>query len=448
MATFRAYEKAKYYDLSHILNPVRGAGFYCLSGSTWQLLKGWLDFYGDWRSRYVQDLNVPIATLQGVDDDGWELIQDALDLAQHELGGDMSCDLAVVFEGLTAAINKLATSSGSCCGQTLGTEQNPPGSIDGSELVPPPGFTEPPVAMGTYRCDAANIFYAGAETLLTDLIATGFESQTSLGITVVAVVFGAVVAATPFFAAFTDFIGFLADLVLALFSGDFSLEAMLSAWQANKESVICTLYLAGTTDVRKVAYDDLIDTFGLADAEAEFLKALATASTLAGQVWAPEQLEAGWEDLIGEIDSTYQACDCGQGSWVIDGGAEWGTGTVAEMATSWVLLSSGQVGGSGEHHVRIRLTDAVGVPFGPYLGGPCSSYPAAPEPLRYVVASGPNPSLDYVKCNPGTGLVEQPVVKTYPDDYDALYWHIWYHPTSAFSVWVTTNPALFGSPPV
>lgn len=446
MTGFRAYPKAKYFDMVDIQSPVRGTGLYCLSGTTWQLLKGWIDFYGDWRSRYVESLDVPIYNLREVDDNNWQIVQDALDLAQHEIGDDMSCDIVSAINNLTLAIQ----GQSGCCGETYGDTQNPPGTIDGTETSPPAGFVDPVVAVDTHRCDMSNLFWHGIDDILTELIQVGFENQFALGMTVITLTFTTVLTTTsPFFAAFTEYIGFVANLVLSLWNGEFSLNVIQTAWRNNKENIICTLYRNGSTDSRKIAYDALIDTFSLSDAEALMLKSFATLSTLASQFYAPEELASQWSELVGALDSTYQDClGCVTESpeWVFKDDASYnGSGNISEIDTSWVLLSSGQTGGAGEHRVRIERIGVFTNPIGEFVDGPCENYPVPSASARRVVV-GSVSGVDVGLCEPGTGTIKFKTNPSYTAEYDAVYTIYWYA-ASPFQVWATTNPGLFDSPP-
>lgn len=392
------------------------------NGQDYALLMMCIPDSEQWRSSYTGAISYLNRGWQWDEKTG--SILDTIQVARESFMSLSICGFDVV----VAAINNVADAIRNqqvCCGATYGTEDNPPGTIDGTEGTPPAGFVEPVVAVDTHRCDMANLFYQGVDDTLTGLIDAGFESQFSLGVAVITLVFGTVLAgASAFFAAFVEYIGFVANLILSLFSGEFSLAAMQTAWQAAKEDIICTLYTEGDTDNRKAAYDDLVDTFGLSDAEAAFLKSFATLSTLAARYYAPETLAAQWEDLVGALDSTYQACTAcvPAGDWIIapaesiDTVFGWtdpeqafaGSGVIVPGEDSVISSAPATISGNSAHGLVLISRDtydwwlANGEPHDlptAILNQACG---APDSPISLVGALPANVSTAWRKCATGT----------------------------------------------
>jgi len=360
------------------------------------------------------------------------------------------------FADIVSALNAIAAAVGSggasgCCGgQTFGETEPVSGTIDGTEGTPPDGFVEPTATFDQHKCDAANLFYHGVESVLIELDAVNFESQFALGMTVITTLFSAVmVAAGGIFVAFLDYIGFIAQLILALWNGTFSIADMLAEWQANKTDIICTLYSSGTLDSKKEAYDALVDSMTLDPVEKEFLKAFATVSVLASTYYTPEEIEANWDDLLGEIDSSYLLCSvCDQG------GVENPVGTVSvgydidDIFTDWVKFDT-EFLGEGANWVILQVEGYTADPATNYLTQPCSNVPYSDTGIYWATETGEQQFAQVVYCTTsGTTVEIGPSLATSVSlSWKENAYRVTAKYNNATTVMMTLNPAIKDTPP-
>ena len=277
MIGFRLLPKAKYYEYDDITSPVRDTGLYCLSGSTWVIVKGLLDFYGDWRSRYVQELEVPKNQVQPVTDEQWEVIQDALDLAQHEMGYDMSCDLTEALGTLTTVLSGMAASiqnqvSVPDCGcETVGTEA-PEEPIETTPTIGPGEDFEDQASYNTYKCQAAT-------TIVHQIVQTQIRLQAEFPFGLANVTVRVMAAAVGYILGSVGLVGLLALLgqvsqlvTTLLFSDNFDLDNMITELNAAYDDLVCALYEAGGTTEAVSNVSDVLSGTAMSAAEVFYIE--------------------------------------------------------------------------------------------------------------------------------------------------------------------------------
>jgi len=276
----------------------------CLNENTWLLVQMLHSFYGSWRNRYSQ--NVDVVTPIQPDDEQWNLVMDIFDRGEMELT-QVTCldDLVNAIEGITAQIS-LSQSSGGCgCVASGDTDIRdiddtlPQDVPTGEEF--PPGF-EDRSEFDTYRCKAATKIF---DDYIGTLRNWAGLSGTVGGLTIAVIVGLSLLLVPPagliiILAALGTLLGINANLFA-------NLLLIADAMDDNREETICDIYDAGTTAEAATALADAagseVEALDLGVLEATYLA--ITSNLISNQ--AMEVLTT----KSAEVDDLPEA-DCGE----------------------------------------------------------------------------------------------------------------------------------------
>lgn len=448
--------KAKYYELDDITTPVRGQGFYCLSGATWVLLKGWLDYYGFWRTRYVKELETK--TIEPVNDGEWSTILDALNLAESELANDMSCDLSEVFTQLSNAIEGLTSVAGGGCCSPAAYGTMPQDATDNTGDIdtqtPPTGFVDW-ASYQAYKCKAANkivddmistIRNVGSLGGIVSLLAgaaLGLFFNTSLlsGIVVgvMAIGFSAGTAAAIV-------IGALIAIAVAGGSEWTYFDDVADYFETYKETVVCRMFNATSPEDARTGMNTYLIT-AMASSSASFkeqFSGLITAILSYDVYNLLFENDSEVASYVGEIDC--DDCDTGDFVWTLSQGTIAGSEDFEDIDDQWVIFDPWNPGNSQGTLIIYHNDIEGGTPLNEADEGPCNQYPSEGGGPLYIAGTQQTFKYHWV-CDNGT-------VRNY--DYpaglpagveDNIYYVRWTQNNMAGQFAVTTNPALASIPP-
>jgi len=359
--------------------------------------------------------------------------------------------LTAAVQGINVTLQRLATgiaTNPASCGCTLGTQPPTPGSYDPGD-PPPDGYQPPTVIDGyNYRCDIANLLWQDSWQVMDSLIDVSFESLLSLGLGVSTAVIEAVLAGPLIAAGPVGWgilaIGGAAGLLASFFINSLDLSGLQSSWEASKNAIICWLY--NTTSLGQAIEDwpSYVDSLIPSNyAQQAFLKYLINGNALACLFYEPEDISEALSQRRQEITSFMPCSGCsGGGDWFLTLGTAQGGASVDDIANQWVIFDVDAPTKSVQ--LALKLSGAY-EDWRADVGNDCTSYTGVPQPIRWAKPIGSDGFVYAVYCD-GSDLVaigDYPIAGYTKDDIlDVRLATNGSHPFA-----LTTNPALFASPP-
>lgn len=256
--------------------------------------------------------------------------------------GPVTCDLV----GVLRSIQQTLASTD--CGCNVGEGADTESTVAGGPVPRPIGSVvfEEPAAVSERTCKAANWIWETILNIFTDLepYNIGLLAGTGFSIALATVVAVVAAAMAPISAVFTVVAGLLAAFVGRYALGGFSVAAMITALDAERNDLICIL--ADSTDSEDARDDFLahLTAFGLSSAETGLIRLLMPNSIMALLFFDTPESAAFWPTYTQPYDCSGCIISC-TWAFIESGGSPLGSGSLTVDGGTRTLSSVPNAGG-------------------------------------------------------------------------------------------------------